>query len=730
MLGVLVEIEAHDRLGTPMLLRFASHDTPELCHFAAQAWEPAIVQLPDFALDFFGGAFAGQVTAPRTGFAVLTADVTGFASNPARRAVFADARVRIWAGPIEAASPHDESRFRMRFDGRLTGEPEIDEAGRVARFDAAVQDNWANKPLLSLFAGTGGTEGPEDLEGQTKPLALGNVRFARGVLIDNVDNVWMVSHGAVEGIGAAYDRLASLGPSSGDHPDLAALLAASIPNGSWATCLSLGLVRFGAPPDGRVSFDVQGSNAGTGGYVRRPGAMIRRIADLAAGTVDAASLAALDVARPFNLQIQLSEQTTAREVIAQIADSVASVAGVSLTGALFVQPLGFGTASETLNADGSSALPVLAVEELAKSAPSWKLATEAELTFEVHSADEAAFGYRWQGEYSASRVYRLDDVVFGPDAAAWAYINSSPASGQDLPVWPDTSNDHWRVFSPPGGAGITVDENGILEGIGTPDINVDNRGVVPSGDLADRPVSGAFVGQTYLALDTGELFRWDGSAWTLGTDLTAAAVRSIEPEFATVEIRKFEAGNVGSRTVSHFAKRGSVAIGGGTWSLPQVLLGAGSASINASTGLVTLSGIAQSGSYTIRYTHTDGVQTDLKMNVSFISQEATVRSINASPSTATWFEDTTTSRTVSHSAIEGGSTLTGGTWSLEASSAGITASINASSGSLSITGVTESGTYRVRYTHTDTVETELVVNVIFYPAGSPSSPTDPDYNIP
>lgn len=449
MLGILVQIDAQDAAGSALPVRLASHDVPELCHLGGEQWEPALSALPDFALDFFGGAFAGQVTAPRTGFAVMTTGLAGFSAVPANRARFADARVRIWVGDFTSAVSADLGPLSLRFDGRLTGEPEIDEAARVARFEAAVQDSWADEPLLALFDGSGAIEGPQDLEGQPKPLALGNIRFARGVLIDNVDNVWMVSDGAVQGIGAAYDRLASLGASSGNHASLASLLAASIPNGSWATCLAEGLVRFGAPPDGRVSFDVAGSNTGTGGYVRRPGAMIRRIADLAGGTVNAASLTALNAARPYNLQLQIAEQTTAREVIARIADSVAAVAGVSLIGELFAQPLGFGTASETLNADGTSALPVLAVEELAKAAPSWKLATEAELTFEVHSADEAAFGYRWQGEYSATRVYRLDDVVSGEDGASWAYINTAPAAGQALPVWPVTSNSHWQNFSQP-----------------------------------------------------------------------------------------------------------------------------------------------------------------------------------------------------------------------------------------------------------------------------------------
>ena len=101
-------------------------------------------------------------------------------------------------------------------------------------------------------------------------------------------------------------------------------------------------------------------------------------------------------------------------------------------------------------------------------------------------------------------------------------------------------------------------------------------------------------------------------------DVTATAQRSIIPQFPVIEIKQGEAGHTGNRTVTHTALRGTATITGGTWSLPTVTLGAGSASINASTGTVTLSGIVQSGSYRIRYTHTDGIVTDHEVNVSYI----------------------------------------------------------------------------------------------------------------
>ena len=101
-------------------------------------------------------------------------------------------------------------------------------------------------------------------------------------------------------------------------------------------------------------------------------------------------------------------------------------------------------------------------------------------------------------------------------------------------------------------------------------------------------------------------------------DVTVEEVRTIIPQFPIIEIKQGEAGHTGNRVVLHTAKRGTTQMLGGTWSLPAQSLGAGTASIGASTGDVTLSGIVQSGSYTIRYTHTDSIATDLAVNVTYV----------------------------------------------------------------------------------------------------------------
>jgi hypothetical protein len=115
--------------------------------------------------------------------------------------------------------------------------------------------------------------------------------------------------------------------------------------------------------------------------------------------------------------------------------------------------------------------------------------------------------------------------------------------------------------------------------------------------------------------------RYVSGAWVVqgeeGADITALSQRAIVPQFPIIEIKQGEAGHTGNRTVTHTVFAGASSISGGTFSLPAQNLGAGSASVNSSTGTVTISGIVQSGSYTIRYTHTDGRPTDLAVNVTY-----------------------------------------------------------------------------------------------------------------
>lgn len=213
-------------------------------------------------------------------------------------------------------------------------------------------------------------------------------------------------------------------------------------------------------------------------------------------------------------------------------------------------------------------------------------------------------------------------------------------------------------------------------------------------------------------------------------DVTATAQRTIEPQYPIIEIKQYELGNSGTRYVSHNVLRGYTSIGGGTWSIENSVLGAASISINEVTGLVSLNNVTGSGSYTVKYTHTDNIVTLLTVNVTFTAQASSVRSINATPSPVSWTDGSTTTRTITHSAIEGSNTLAGGVWSIVSKSSSIEASINSATGAVTISAATDSGYITVRYAHTSGAVVDATTNLVYYSSTKPSRPINPDYQIP
>jgi|GEM_PF-4507987 len=429
MKAYLIQIDARDSAGDPLSMRFASHDDAGLCHYDGETWWPAIAQLPSISYDFFDGGFRGDIGNPSGSFSLSMQAYPDMAS-----AIWSDAAFSLYQMDFDDSTI---ANLVTLFAGRIRSQPRF--SGGRAEVEFESDDRWLDEVLLDTYAGTGGVEGPDELEGAVKPLLLGAPRFAPGVLIDAVDNVYQLSaYGAIQGVDAVYDRLSSLGASTGDHASLAALLAADIANGSWATCLALGLVRLGAPPDGQVCFHVRAD--AVGGWSRLPGALVDRIAGIASGSASSASLLAINGTRPYNLSVAIADQITPRELIQSIAASIKAVAGVNWSGELFLAPIAITAAVKTLKSDGMTLPPIAEVTQLPVDPPFWRLATEAEKTWVVHGAADIAYQFNFRGAYSEERVYRLDDVVSVGDGSTWRFIGDDPVAGSV----PSDGNPDWE----------------------------------------------------------------------------------------------------------------------------------------------------------------------------------------------------------------------------------------------------------------------------------------------
>ncbi|GAB5506692.1 MAG: hypothetical protein Rhirs2KO_18550 [Rhizobiaceae bacterium] len=128
----------------------------------------------------------------------------------------------------------------------------------------------------TVYGGTGGVEGGDDLAGRRKPRAFGHLRNVTPVLVKANSQLYQINDGPVNAISAVYANGAALTAGS-DHANSADLLAASIASGFFDTCLAEGMFRVNYLLDGDVlTCDVEGDTTG-GSFAETIGAIVRRI---------------------------------------------------------------------------------------------------------------------------------------------------------------------------------------------------------------------------------------------------------------------------------------------------------------------------------------------------------------------------------------------------------------------------------------------------------------------
>jgi hypothetical protein len=138
---------------------------------------------------------------------------------------------------------------------------------------------------------------------------------------------------------------------------------------------------------------------------------------------------------------------------------------------------------------------------------------------------------------------------------------------------------------------ITV-SGGVLSGIGTAGVFVDNTRAALQGLASARPASGQFIGQEYHATDTREISQWDGFNWRMSADITAAAqITTSQP--APFQVQANSEGvtttDLSTQTRSITLFRGGVAqTSGVTVGTPVPTTGITVASATVSSGIVTL----------------------------------------------------------------------------------------------------------------------------------------------
>lgn len=202
-------------------------------------------------------------------------------------------------------------------------------------------------PLMpATYAGTGGLEGTEDLEGKRKVMLLGGASYnfeppllIPGELVYDLHNDRGGNGAPINSVTAVKIGGVPLNLDA-DYATEALLRAASIASGDYGTCLAEGLIRLGSTPGATVTVDATGATFG-GSHVTLPGSLARQVLkDYDPQIADSGFLLGsfnnVDAERGYSLArwIGPDESLTGAEFLSEIAASVEAAWGDDPTGKL------------------------------------------------------------------------------------------------------------------------------------------------------------------------------------------------------------------------------------------------------------------------------------------------------------------------------------------------------------------------------------------------------------
>jgi hypothetical protein len=387
---ILAELSPLDTVaGTRKLLRASSANDPAVTGLNDVIWRPAITEEAEIGIRLFKGDFDGQA-APSTGSLSVQIDQWLSIEPNVRRFLWQGAPVKFYAGVSGQAWP-----WTVVFEGLVD---QFSAEANTVKLNLKVNTEPFDADVLTLkYAGTGGAEGDANLKDKVKPFLLGRCFNVEPILINSVDNVLQFSgYGAIQAVNFLYERGSGFGASQGNYATYAALVAATIPPGQWATCLAQGMIRLGAPPYGVITGDIDGDKVG-GTWWRKTGEIIQRIASnsgVSGSLIESASFTALDTAlaglsNQGRIGVFIDSQESVLDMAAKLAAPCNAQVGVSLAGKMFVGRVAIGTPTITLDAQQRQLPRVTSSAEVSVSPPfsyiemgyarSWRKHTDEEI---------------------------------------------------------------------------------------------------------------------------------------------------------------------------------------------------------------------------------------------------------------------------------------------------------------------------------------------------------------
>jgi hypothetical protein len=231
--------------------------------------------------------------------------------------------------------------FRTRLTGSIASvDATLDKIVVRIMDKAAILDRSV---LTDVFAGTNagpvGLEGgPDDIKGRVKPRVYGKVANISPPCVNTSMQVYRVSDRPVWAISQVYAGGGALGVGA-DYPTVTALIAATIAEGYFATCVAEGLFRLGSSPLGGVTADVQEDAEAFNMTAGEIVAQLAADAGLAVAAIAAEDIGELNAAAPYVVGLYLDGETSFREAMDMLVTSIGSWFAFDAVGVLRVGQL-------------------------------------------------------------------------------------------------------------------------------------------------------------------------------------------------------------------------------------------------------------------------------------------------------------------------------------------------------------------------------------------------------
>lgn len=192
----------------------------------------------------------------------------------------------------------------------------------------------------NVYGGTGGIDGDANVKGKRKPVLLSRASNISPPLIDATNLVYQYHDGPSSTVHYVYDRGVGLPVNATpDYASYAALTAATVTPGRYATCLALGIFRLGAKPDGAVTCTVQSSYSNglvagfptVGGFFVDTASCVHYLLTISSANivVDTGSILACAAAQPAPIGYWLGpdDNKTLRQAIDELMDGIGGFGG-------------------------------------------------------------------------------------------------------------------------------------------------------------------------------------------------------------------------------------------------------------------------------------------------------------------------------------------------------------------------------------------------------------------